>query len=85
LGKIKKIKKCLSVIGLDYNKNDLITEEFINKSFKKSPVYYIDNVKTPVLLLLGEDDKRVPIEQGLQFYYSLKSKNVPTKYYLLIN
>lgn len=44
-----------------------------------SPIYYVDNVKSPVLFLLGEDDLRVPIDQGKQFYYSLKSKNIKTK------
>lgn len=36
-------------------------------------------VKTPVLLTLGEDDKRVPNKQGVEFYRALKAKQVPVR------
>lgn len=36
-------------------------------------------VRTPVLLMLGEDDKRVPPAQGLEYYRALKARGVPTR------
>ena len=41
-----------------------------------SPVFYIDNVKTPTLLCLGMKDRRVPPSQGLEYYHLLKTRGV---------
>ncbi|NWH76218.1 ACPH enzyme, partial [Piaya cayana] len=45
----------------------------------KSPMRYVDRVRAPVLLMLGEDDRRVPPKQGLEFYRALKARGVPTR------
>lgn len=37
-------------------------------------------VKTPVLLTLGEDDKRVPPKQGIEYYRALKARNIPVRW-----
>lgn len=37
-----------------------------------SPVTYLSQVKTPVLVVHGEADERVPISQGQEFYYDLR-------------
>jgi dipeptidyl aminopeptidase/acylaminoacyl peptidase len=39
-----------------------------------SPIAYIEQVKTPVLLLLGEVDRRVPPSQGRNYYHELKGR-----------
>ena len=39
---------------------------------RHSPLSYASNVNTPVLLLHGEDDARVPIEQSEQYFVALK-------------
>ena len=36
-----------------------------------SPITYVKDVKTPTLILHGEDDKDVPVEQGYEFYRAL--------------
>lgn len=36
-------------------------------------------VKTPLLLLLGQEDRRVPFKQGLEYYRALKARNVPVR------
>ncbi|NXB81421.1 ACPH enzyme, partial [Donacobius atricapilla] len=36
-------------------------------------------VRAPVLLMLGEDDRRVPPKQGLEYYRALKARGVPTR------
>lgn len=38
-----------------------------------SPISVVHKVKSPVLLLLGDNDKRVPYSQGLQYYHALLS------------
>jgi dipeptidyl aminopeptidase/acylaminoacyl peptidase len=37
-----------------------------------SPIEYAENVATPLLITHGEEDRRVPISQGEQYYRSLK-------------
>ena len=41
---------------------------------ERSPLTYADRVTTPVLLLHGEDDIRVPISQSEEFYVALKRR-----------
>jgi len=36
-------------------------------------------VKTPLLLMIGSVDLRVPPSQGMEYYKALVSRNVPTK------
>lgn len=43
---------------------------------ERSPITYVPNVKTPVLLLQSETDWRCPIEQGEQFYQALRHQGV---------
>jgi dipeptidyl aminopeptidase/acylaminoacyl peptidase len=38
----------------------------------QSPLTYVDNVHTPLLILHSEDDTRTPIDQTLQEYSALK-------------
>ncbi len=46
---------------------------------KWSPNRFAANFKTPVLVLHGERDYRVPIGQGLEFYGTLTAKGVPAR------
>jgi dipeptidyl aminopeptidase/acylaminoacyl peptidase len=46
---------------------------------KSSPMTYVKNVKTPTLLLQGEDDTTDPIGQSQQFYRGLKRYGVVTE------
>ncbi len=46
---------------------------------KSSPMNYIQNVRTPTLILHGENDPRVPPTQGYEFHTALKRRNVPVK------
>ena len=39
----------------------------------------LSQVRAPVLLMLGEDDRRVPPKQGLEYYRALKARGVPTR------
>lgn len=44
-----------------------------------SPINYIQNVKTPTLILHGEEDWDVPVEQAYQFHRALKDLGVETE------
>jgi hypothetical protein len=45
----------------------------------RSPITYINNVKTPLMLVLGEDDTRTPPGAGEeQMFRALKFRKVPT-------
>lgn len=46
---------------------------------RHSPIRYADKVKVPVLILHGEQDKRVPIALGEQFYGALRSNGTPVQ------
>jgi dipeptidyl aminopeptidase/acylaminoacyl peptidase len=64
----------------------LFTANFFGKPFwedpqawlKQSPLMYVGNVKTPVLLMTGELDLRTPISQSEEYYAALKMRGVPT-------
>lgn len=45
-----------------------------------SPMAHIKNVKTPTLLLHGENDIDVPITQAEEFYIALRKMGVPTRF-----
>jgi len=52
----------------------------VHKLWKHSPLAYIDNVETPLLILHSEKDYRCPIEQAEQLYISLKRLGKETKF-----
>lgn len=45
-----------------------------------SPMKYINNVKTPTMILHGQADTRVPIPQSEEFYRGLVDRHVPVEY-----
>jgi dipeptidyl aminopeptidase/acylaminoacyl peptidase len=46
---------------------------------KHSPMSYVQNVKTPTLVLHGEQDLRVPVSQGYEFYNALRRRDIESK------
>jgi dipeptidyl aminopeptidase/acylaminoacyl peptidase len=46
---------------------------------KWSPSYYVNNFKTPTLVIHGELDYRVPVGQGMHLFTALQTKEVPSK------
>jgi dipeptidyl aminopeptidase/acylaminoacyl peptidase len=45
----------------------------------RSPLTHASKIKTPTLILQGEDDRIVPIGQSQEFYTALRHYNVPTQ------
>ncbi|XP_021265632.1 acylamino-acid-releasing enzyme-like isoform X1 [Numida meleagris] len=70
---------CLTEMGMPYVPNALPDPAHLTVMLQKSPMSYINQVRTPVLLMLGEDDRRVPPVQGLEYYRALKARGVPTR------
>ena len=48
----------------------------VEEYMKRSPISYVGNVKTPTMLLTGEDDYRTPMAESEQFYSGLKLNKV---------
>lgn len=53
--------------------------ETLKVMFEKSPISRIEKVKVPTLIILGENDKRVPIPQSIEYYHKLRSIGVTTR------
>jgi dipeptidyl aminopeptidase/acylaminoacyl peptidase len=47
---------------------------------KLSPISFAHQVKTPVLILHGENDARVPLSQAVGFHRALREHQVPTEF-----
>jgi dipeptidyl aminopeptidase/acylaminoacyl peptidase len=48
--------------------------------WKYSPIRYANQVKTPTMVMQGEADQRVPMEQSEQFFRALRHFNVPAEF-----
>ncbi|MEM6522914.1 MAG: S9 family peptidase [Bacteroidota bacterium] len=49
-----------------------------SEHIKRSPLMYVGNVKTPTMLMCGENDLRTPISQTEEYYQALKMNKVST-------
>lgn len=49
-----------------------------SEHLRRSPLMYVGNVKTPTMLMTGENDLRTPMGQTEEYYQALKVLNVPT-------
>lgn len=61
------------------------TAEDLTLFYSKSPISHLSKVKTPTLFLLGAQDLRVPIPDGLQYARALKEKGVEVKIIMFPN
>jgi dipeptidyl aminopeptidase/acylaminoacyl peptidase len=50
----------------------------IQAYWKRSPLAYVGNVKTPTMLMTGEVDYRTPSSEAEQFYQALKLRKIDT-------
>ncbi len=61
--------------GNYWDKNNLIAQ----KSFSQSPSNFVDKWNTPILIVQGGKDYRVPIEQGQQAFQAAQLKGIKSK------
>uniref|UniRef100_A0A4W3K1K9 Acylamino-acid-releasing enzyme n=1 Tax=Callorhinchus milii TaxID=7868 RepID=A0A4W3K1K9_CALMI len=68
---------CTVEAGFNYTVGQIPTPPILEAMLKKSPISHASQVriiKTPLLILLGEKDKRVPPSQGLELYRTVKAR-----------
>lgn len=70
---------CEGLGTYDFDTKCVGTPKTLTELYAKSPIRYIDSVKTPTLLMIGSVDLRVPPSQGMEFYKALIARNVPAK------
>lgn len=58
----------------------LLEQSDFDGLWKISPLRYVDNIETPLLILHSEEDLRCPIEQAEQLYIALKHRRKTTKF-----
>lgn len=63
----------------DQNAGDLYDDMKVEKYWTHSPLKYVKNVKTPTLVIHSKEDYRCPIDQGYQWFTSLKELGVDSK------
>ncbi|KII68801.1 Acylamino-acid-releasing enzyme [Thelohanellus kitauei] len=53
--------------------------EELEKLYKMSPIYHADKIKCPILLIASTESVLIPMQQSLQCYRNLKSRNQDVK------
>ncbi len=62
--------------GAYYDKNNAIAQ----RSFTQSPSNFVDKWNTPILIIQGGKDYRVPIEQGQQAFQAAQLKGIKSRF-----
>ncbi len=44
-----------------------------------SPIHKVDRIKTPLLIIQGDNDERVPLSEAIQIHEKLSERNVPVE------
>lgn len=52
---------------------------------KSDPMHFVTKVKTPTLILVGDRDGEVPVEQSVEWWHALKAMHVPVKFVVYPN
>jgi dipeptidyl aminopeptidase/acylaminoacyl peptidase len=52
---------------------------------KSDPMHFVKNVKTPTLILVGDRDGEVPVEQSVEWWHALKAMHVPVRFVVYPN
>jgi len=65
---------CYTECGLTYAPDNIPSEEQLREMHKRSPIARVKDVATPLLMLVGGSDLRVPSSQALDYYHLLKAR-----------
>lgn len=77
----------------DYAQNDLTPywqHEFLGTTpwekpeayLQHSPLWYVRQIRTPTLIVHGEQDVRVPLMQSRELFHALRENGVPAEFYI---
>jgi len=70
---------CFFEAGYEFRHDSTPTPQMLAKMLEKSPMSHVKKVKTPTLIMLGEEDLRVPPSQGKSFYKVLKAQGTEVR------
>lgn len=70
---------CFFENGEEFCYDAVLDGQTLASMFEKSPISHIKKVKTPTLIMLGEDDLRVPPSQGKKYYKILKAQGTKAR------
>ncbi|RMX52916.1 hypothetical protein pdam_00010942 [Pocillopora damicornis] len=73
------IGQCFFENGEEFRHDAVLDGHTLVKMLEESPFSLIKKVKTPILIMLGEDDLRVPPSQGRKYYKVLKAQGTKTR------
>uniref|UniRef100_A0A158P8L1 Prolyl endopeptidase n=1 Tax=Angiostrongylus cantonensis TaxID=6313 RepID=A0A158P8L1_ANGCA len=62
--------------------DDIVSEEGRQSLAARSPLFFADRVKKPLMILQGANDPRVKQQESDQFVEALKKNNIPVSYIL---
>ncbi|XP_078491248.1 acylamino-acid-releasing enzyme-like [Ciona intestinalis] len=62
------------VAGYEFSYDACVTPEMYNTMLNVSPIIHVDDVTTPVMIMLGEADLRVPISQSHEYARMLRAR-----------
>lgn len=63
----------------DYTPGIVPTAEIYSKLYEYSPIAHLHKVVTPTMIMLGQEDRRVPPCLGIEYHKALISKGVKSK------
>ncbi|PIA19184.1 alpha/beta-hydrolase [Coemansia reversa NRRL 1564] len=66
-------------LGYSFQSPPDLTPELYARLWQVSPARLANKVREPVLILLGAEDRRIPTQQALSYYYRLKTASVPVE------
>lgn len=72
------ITETFGIYDYDY-KTDELDSQAKQKLYECSPIRYVNQVKAPILLMVGGSDLRVPSTQSIEYYKALKARNNQVK------
>ncbi|MFT7619409.1 MAG: dipeptidyl aminopeptidase/acylaminoacyl peptidase [Planctomycetota bacterium] len=92
----KRFAASVMFVGISEQLSKIFTTDIPNESFlvhwrmrpwgnwqkylEASPIYYIERAQTPILIMHGEKDPRVPVAQSIELYRALQMKGgVPSR------
>lgn len=68
-----------SGISIDYSGELVPSPADYASMYQISPISFVSNVQTPLLLMLGDQDRRVPMSQAIDYFKVLKARQVRTR------
>jgi alpha-beta hydrolase superfamily lysophospholipase len=70
---------CFVEAGRPFTADFIVSRDDMMRFYDVSPLRYMEHVKTPTLLAIGTNDRRVPPQQSYDMFRALQSRGVPCK------